>query len=48
MGKGARERIVPVGTIARQALPRYLRQGDDADATLEPTIGSCLPILTHS
>lgn len=30
MGKGARERIVPVGTTARQALARYLRQGDDA------------------
>ncbi len=28
MGKGARERIVPVGTTARQALARYLRQGD--------------------
>jgi len=26
MGKGARERIVPVGTAARQALLRYLRQ----------------------
>lgn len=30
IGKGARERIVPVGTTARQALARYLRQGDDA------------------
>jgi integrase/recombinase XerD len=30
MGKGARERIVPVGTTARQALLRYLRQGDHA------------------
>jgi site-specific recombinase XerD len=30
MGKGARERIVPVGSTARQALARYLRQGDDA------------------
>ncbi len=28
VGKGARERIVPVGTTARQALARYLRQGD--------------------
>ncbi|MEP6468199.1 MAG: tyrosine-type recombinase/integrase [Chloroflexota bacterium] len=27
---GAHERIVPVGTTARQALARYLRQGDDA------------------
>ncbi len=30
MGKGARERIVPVGSTARQALARYLRQGDGA------------------
>lgn len=28
MGKGARERIVPVGDAARQALLRYLRAGD--------------------
>jgi site-specific recombinase XerC len=27
-GKGARERIVPVGTAARQALLRYLRSGE--------------------
>jgi site-specific recombinase XerC len=32
MGKGARERIVPVGGVARQALVRYLRQGNFADA----------------
>jgi integrase/recombinase XerD len=32
MGKGARERIVPVGTTARQALARYLRQGDGSRA----------------
>lgn len=31
MGKGARERIVPVGGVARQALVRYLRQADAAD-----------------
>jgi site-specific recombinase XerD len=29
-GKGARERIVPVGRSARQALARYLRQADGA------------------
>ena len=32
MGKGARERIVPVGNVARQALLRYLRQANVADA----------------
>ncbi|MCC6790576.1 MAG: tyrosine-type recombinase/integrase [Thermomicrobiales bacterium] len=32
MGKGARERIVPVGTVARQALVRYLRQANIGDA----------------
>lgn len=26
MGKGSRERIVPVGSVARQALVRYLRE----------------------
>lgn len=31
MGKGARERIVPVGGVARQALVRYLRQANVAD-----------------
>jgi len=31
MGKGARERIVPVGAVARQALVRYLRQANVAD-----------------
>jgi site-specific recombinase XerD len=33
MGKGARERIVPVGSVARQALARYLwvRSTPDAD-----------------
>jgi site-specific recombinase XerD len=32
MGKGARERIVPVGTVARQALVRHLRQEKSAGA----------------
>ena len=32
LGKGARERIVPVGTIARQALVRHLRQEQRAGA----------------
>ena len=32
MGKGARERIVPVGAAARQALLRYLRQEGGSDA----------------
>jgi site-specific recombinase XerD len=32
MGKGARERIVPVGSVARQALIRCLRQAQIADA----------------
>jgi integrase/recombinase XerC len=31
MGKGARERIVPVGGVARQALVRYVRQANVAD-----------------
>ena len=31
MGKGARERIVPVGGVARQALVRYVRQASVAD-----------------
>jgi site-specific recombinase XerD len=30
-GKGARERIVPVGVVARQALVRYLRHANVAD-----------------
>jgi site-specific recombinase XerD len=30
-GKGARERIVPVGAVARQALARYLRQASSGD-----------------
>ena len=36
MGKGARERIVPVGGVARQALARSLRQASvtDADAAI--------------
>ena len=33
MGKGARERIVPVGGVARQALVRYLRLADVADTS---------------
>ncbi len=32
MGKGARERIVPVGGVARQALARYLRHANIKDA----------------
>lgn len=32
MGKGSRERIVPVGGVARQALVRYLRQAKVTDA----------------
>jgi site-specific recombinase XerD len=31
MGKGARERVVPVGSAARQALLRYLRQEGGSD-----------------
>jgi integrase/recombinase XerD len=31
MGKGARERIVPVGNAARQALLRYLRHNQRGD-----------------
>jgi len=34
MGKGARERIVPVGGVARQALVRYLREERGADPEL--------------
>jgi len=34
MGKGARERIVPVGGVARQALVRYLRHADLADTSI--------------
>jgi integrase/recombinase XerD len=32
MGKGSRERVVPVGAAARQALLRYLRQTESADS----------------
>lgn len=32
MGKGARERIVPVGGVARQALVRYLRQANVSES----------------
>jgi len=32
IGKGSRERIVPVGAAARQALLRYLRQTENADS----------------
>jgi integrase/recombinase XerD len=35
MGKGARERIVPVGGVARQALERYLRQANVANTDAE-------------
>jgi site-specific recombinase XerD len=33
LGKGARERIVPVGAAARQALLRYLRQAGPGDSS---------------
>ncbi len=32
LGKGSRERVVPVGNAARQALLRYLRQTENADS----------------
>jgi site-specific recombinase XerD len=35
MGKGARERIVPVGTTARQALARYLRALGTPEAAMD-------------
>jgi integrase/recombinase XerC len=39
LGKGARERIVPVGSVARQALLRYLRQRG-AGEPVEPILRS--------
>ena len=40
MGKGARERIVPVGGAARQALVRYLRAADWAAGPEQPIFRS--------